>query len=270
MLFHRLPHAAGPTGVVPMAKHQLLAVFGGAALVVAVLLYGLGYTLVRSLELGVPGSTPASSTSDPLQRRDAIAAAPMAQVPNDAGMTPGVAISLPPATPLPSPTDVGASEVPTGYPHTPLGAAAQLAAIEVRVLTAMSLPVAVDVYHGWALPGGVGATDWSQTRNVASFLTHARQSSNVKDPGMRVSVTPVAIQIKGTDGPDWTVACVLDVRATSTADARMGYGTCERLQWVDGRWMIGPGTPPAAAPSTWPRSEASVKAGWQPLVSHPA
>ena len=47
--------------------------------------------------------------------------------------------------------------------------------------------------------------------------------------------------------------CVLlDVRASIVADARIGYGHCERMQWIGGRWMLAPGTPPAKAPSVWP------------------
>ncbi len=126
------------------------------------------------------------------------------------------------------------------------------------------------MYRDWALPGGVGAADWSQTRNVQSFLTHARQSSNVLDPGTLVSVTPAAVQIKGTDGPDWVVACVLlDVRAALAEEARMGYGTCERLQRTGDRWLIGPGTPPTAA-ATSPRTPASPTARTPPAASSSA
>jgi hypothetical protein len=269
-MFRHPPRPASAAEVVPLSKHQLLAVLGVLAVVGGVLLYGLGYTLVSSFAAR-PGSSNAAvavgQDADPSQRRDLIAAAPMAAVAEDAGMTPGVAISLPPETRLPAASSVGPSGVPSGFPHTPEGAAAQLAAIEVRVLSAMSLPLAVGVYRDWALPGGVGATDWSQTRRVQSFLTHARQSSNVLDPGTLVSVTTAAVQIKGTDGPDWAVACVLlDVRAALKNEARMGYGTCERMQWTSDRWLIGPGAPPAAAPSTWPGSDASVEAGWQPVT----
>ena len=64
-----------------------------------------------------------------------------------------------------------------------------------------------------------------------------------------------------------TVACVLlDVRAALKNEARMGYGTCERMQWSGDRWLIGPGVPPAQAPSTWPGSDASVQAGWLPVT----
>jgi len=272
-MFRRRPPVPASSGeVVPLSRTQLLGVLAGLLMVGGVLLYGLGYTLVSSFSAG---SAPegvlsnAHADADPAQRRDTIAAAPMATVAEDAGITPGVAISMPPAVRLPAASTVGATGVSSGFPRTPEGAAAQLAAIEVRVLSAMSLPLATEVYRDWAMPGGVGATAWSQTRNVQSFLTHARQSSNVLDPGTLVSVTPSAIQIKGVDGPDWVVACVLlDVRAALRAEARMGYGTCERMQWTGDRWLIGPGAPPVPAPSTWPGSDASVEAGWQPVASN--
>lgn len=270
MLHRRPPRPESSAEVVPLSRTQLLGVLAGLLLVGGVLLFGLGYILVSSFS---PGTAPdivlnnAHQDGDPAQRRDVIAAAPMARVAQDAGITPGVAIALPPALRLPAATTVGVSGVPSGFPRTPEGAAAQLAAIEVRVLAAMSLPLATEVYRDWAMPGGVGAADWSQTRNVQSFLTHARQSSNQLDPGTLVSVTPAAIQIKGVDGPDWVVACVLlDVRAALKAEARMGYGTCERMQWTGDGWLIGPGAPPSPAPSTWPGSDASVEAGWQPVA----
>ena len=272
MFRRRPPRLARSAEVVPLSRTQLLGVLAGLLLVGGVLLYGLGHTLVSSFS---EGSAPdgvlssAHAEADPPRRRDVIAATPMATVAQDAGLTPGVAISLPPAIRLPAATTIDVSGVPSGYPRTPEGAAAQLAAIEVRVLSAMSLPLATEVYRDWAMPGGVGAADWSQTRNVQSFLTHSRQSTNQLDPGTLVSVTPAAIQIKGTDGPDWVVACVLlDVRAALKAEARMGYGTCERMQWTGDRWLIGPGAPPVPAPSTWPGSDASVEAGWQPVASN--
>ena len=64
------------------------------------------------------------------------------------------------------------------------------------------------------------------------------------------------------------LACVLlDVRATITAEARIGYGYCERMQWQPagqgGRWMIAPGAPAATAPSTWPGTDIAFRAGWR-------
>ena len=269
-MFRRPTPPTSTAEIAPLSRSQVLGVLGVLVLLVGVLLYGLGYTLVSSFS-STPSSSDAQakveSVSDARQRRDLIAAAPMAPVPEGAGMTPGLAINLPPAIRLPGPTKVGARGVQSGFPHTPEGATAQLMAIEVRVLSAMSLPLATEIYRDWALPGGVGAAGWSQTRNVQSFLTHARQSSNLLGPGTLVSVSPAGMQIKGTDGPDWVAACVLlDVRAALKNEARMGYGTCERMQWDGDRWLIGPGAPPAPAPSTWPGSDASVEAGWQPVT----
>lgn len=152
----------------------------------------------------------------------------------------------------------------SGFPHSPEGAVGQLAAIEVRVVESMSIPVTHDLYDAWALPGGVGATDWELTGHVRAFLTAAGTTGNTKDATVLVTATPAAGQVKGTDGPDWVLACVLlDVRVAIVTDARLGYGHCERMQWSDGRWLIGPGTPPATAPSTWPGSDLAIRAGWR-------
>ena len=160
---------------------------------------------------------------------------------------------------------MGPADVPTGFPPTPQGALGQLAAIDTTVLTAMSIEHTGAVHQAWALPGAPGVEQWAMTGNVQAFL--AASGSPTLDDISVVTVAPVAGQVKGTDGDDWTVACVLlDVRATITAFARIGYGHCERMQWHDdgqgGRWMIAPGAQPALAPSTWPGSQAAVDAGW--------
>ena len=112
-------------------------------------------------------------------------------------------------------------------------------------------------------PGGPAFENWELTRNVQSFLTSAKQSGTEKDITTLVSVTPAAAIVKGTDGSDWAVVCVLaDVRAAITVESRMGYGWCQRMQWIDGRWMIAAGAAPAAAPSVWPGSALAIDAGW--------
>ena len=199
--------------------------------------------------------------------RDYLAAEPMLQVAAGAASTPSVAAELGPTMTLPAATSVGAVGVASGFPQTPEGAVAQLAAVEVTVVEAMSIPVAHQVHAAWSLPGGVTASEWAMTRNVQSFLTNAGGLGNTKDDSVFVSASPAAGQIKGVDGPDWVLACVLlDVQATIVTDARIGYGHCERMQWTDGRWMIAPGTPPAPAPSVWPGSELALQAGWRTLT----
>lgn len=260
------------------SRSRLLAALaaGVAAgmLFVAGLVLALYYGL-KSADADTPvpatTSTPTTTGSGP-GYRDQAAAAPMLQVtPDDARRgTPaavaGPVIDVPPAT------GAGPVQVPTGFPRTPEGALAQLAAIETTVLQAMSIPQANDVHAQWALPGAPDAANWPLTKNVQSFLASADQGQS-KDPTVAVTATPVAGQVKATDGPDWVVACaLLDVRATITAEARIAYGYCERMQWhpeptrentAGGRWMIAPGTPAATAPSTWPGTEIAFKAGWR-------
>ncbi len=216
--------------------------------------------------------------------RDLVAARPMMSVtPQDARRGVPAAVAGP-VIDVPAATGPGVEGVPTGFPHTPQGAVGQLAAIETTVLQGMSIGQTTTVYQQWALPGGVGATRWAMTQNVQSFLGSAGQGQT-KDLAVVVTATPVAGQVKGTDGPDWVLACVLlDVRATVTTEARMGYGYCERMQWTlhtgdpagmgaqvgtrtRGGWMIAPGAPAAPAPSTWPGTELSFAAGWHTWVT---
>jgi hypothetical protein len=254
-------------------RWRLLATLGAAATTALALLAGLvlavGYALSPATAQQVP-AIPGSPTP-PVQGqayRDQVAAAPMLTVPADAASTPEIATVVGPAMTVPVATTAGPAGVASGFPHTPEGAVAQLAAIEVTVVDAMSIPVTHQVYDAWAMPGGVGAANWAMTGHVSSFLTAAGDPGNAKDGSVLVSATPVAAQIKGSDGPDWVLGCVLlDVHATIVTDARIGYGHCERLQWTEDRWMIAPGAPPAAAPSTWPGSDLSIRAGWRTWTS---
>ncbi|NNM47771.1 hypothetical protein [Knoellia koreensis] len=278
-------------------RRRLLAVLAAATISAVLLLTGLGYAIHFALtpaEQATPvpaelthgnppsgirpdGSPAAGLTRD--ERRDRIAAAPMPPAP------PADAQPAPPATQLADPitippaTTAGPAMVPSGFPRTPEGAVAQLAAIETTVLQAMSIPVVHAVHEQWALPGGVGPGEWSLTGHVRSFLGAARMGAE-KDLRTVVMATPAAAQVKGTDGPDWVLACVLlEVRAVIESEARIGYGHCERMRWqpidtddpnqtgtAGGRWMIAPGDPPAVAPSTWPGSEPAIAAGWKTWV----
>ena len=254
-------------GVWPQWKLYLLVI---AALTTAMaLFFGLGLALWATI-LPTP-NTPAPVTPAPVTGvvrgdawRDQLAAQPMLQVPAAAASTPGVSTELAPVLVVPVADAVGPAGVPTGFPHTAEGAVAQLAAIEVTVVEAMSIPTAHEVHAAWSLPGGVSASEWAMTRNVQVFLTTVGDQGNAKDDSVLVTATPAAGQVKGTDGPDWVLACVLlDVRAAVATTARIGYGHCERMAWHDGRWQLAPGTAPAKAPSTWPGSDLALQAGWR-------
>jgi hypothetical protein len=254
-------------------RRRLLMILAAVALMILSLIFGL-ITAVHHAATQVwrTDGTRADPTMSAGQQRprpasrDAIAAEPMLQVqPGDSRPTALAAIAGP-VMEIPPSTHAGLAGVPAGFPHTSEGAVGQLAAIEATVLQGMSLPHTNDVYQRWALPGGVGVERWPMTANVQAFLT-AAQMGDEKDMTASIVAVPAAGHIKGVDGPDWLVACVLlNVRATITVDARMGYGYCERMQWHGGRWMIAPGTPPATAPSTWPGGELSIKAGWRSWI----
>lgn len=262
----------------PWTRQRLLLSLATAGLLAIAALLGVTLALAQTLWAG---SWPAASTSstgghpgstDPIPVsaevpgssavRDRIAAAPMMSLPSEAANRPDPALT--PAPPLRVPAAVngrGPAGIPT-FPHTYPGAVAQLAAIDVAVLEAMSIPHTREVHDAWVLPGGPAMDSWDLAANVAAFLRSSRQGA-AKDAATLVRVRPVGAMVKGTDGPDWLVACVLlDVSATIRAEARMGWGHCARMQWMDGRWQIAPGEPPVLAPSAWPGSKAAVAAGW--------
>lgn len=265
-------------------RRRLLLVLVTVAAVGSLLLAGLGYTVARTVApaspagaAAVPTSVTPSATLQPagatVADREGIAAAPMPAVDPADARPPGSGTASAPtsaavsAIVVPSPTRTGPAGVATGFPHTAEGAVGQLAAIESSVLQTMSLAHAREVHRGWALPGAVAAADWALVADVQAFLD-ASQMGGEKDPATVVVATPASGLVKGFDGPDWVLGCVLmQVRATITTEARMGYGHCDRLQWAKGRWMVAPGAEPALAPSTWPGSPASVRAGWRPWVT---
>ena len=259
----------------PWTRQRLLLALATAGLLVTAALLGVALAVGQAF---VAGSWPAASTESQADAtttapglaggsgssavRDRIAAAPMVSLPSEAATRPDPALT--PAPPMRVPDAVngrGPAGVPV-FPHTYSGAVAQLAAIDVAVLEAMSIPHTAEVHAAWVLPGGPAMDTWDLAANVAAFLRSSRQGA-AKDESTLVRVRPVGAMVKGTDGPDWLVACVLlDVSATIRAEARMGWGHCARMQWTDGRWQIAPGAPPAAAPSAWPGSKAAVAAGW--------
>lgn len=256
----------------PWSRARLQAVLIGLVAIAVVLVGGVAILMASSLRptLIVDGGAPpggglgAPPSAHP---RDDIAAAPMPSLDPADATRPDPAFT--PAPPIRLPNAVegrGPAGVPV-YGHNAEGAVAQLAAIDVAVLEAMDIAYTGEAHRDWVIPGGPGLEEWDLTVNVAAFLRGARQGS-VKDAATTVTVTPAGGLVKGTDGPDWVLACVLlDVRATIRADYRMGWGHCARMQWSDGRWQIAPGTPPAPAPSAWPGSKAALAAGWLTWVS---
>lgn len=270
------------------SRNRLLAILASAGVVALFLVAGFGYAVFLAIHSAVTGTSPGeqptltsqqmnSDTALGEEHRDQIAAQPMLAVDADAMKPTTPTTHLAKSIEIPEATSTGPDDVPTGVPHTPQGAIGQLAAMSQTVLSSMSVSTAHHVYDDWAMPGGVGADEWQMTANVTSFLGAAGMGPNMST-GATVSAIPAGAQVKGTDGPDWTVACVLfEVDATISSQSSIGYGTCERMQWnpdssseAGGRWMIAPGTPPMPAPNTWPGSALALKAGWLTWSTAPA
>jgi len=252
----------------PWSRTRLLAMLGG--LVVAVVLAFVGGGLAvwhatmgaRPADVSIDESP--SAPVDARPNRDDIAAAAMPSVDPQAAFHPDPATAPGGSIAVPQPTVLdGPAGVPTGFPHTDEGAVGQWVAIVQTVLESMSLPRTREIHDAWVRPGGPAVAQWTLTRNVTSFLTSARQGGDEKDLTTVVSATPAAGLVKGGDGPDWAVVCVLlDVQAWIKTESRMGYGLCSRMEWSDGRWQVASGAEPAAAPSAWPGSNAAVAVGW--------
>lgn len=263
---HRSPQTQ--VAVAPWGRTRLLGMFGGLGLTVVVTLVGGGLAIWQAAARD-PQQTPAASEqhtppTDRRSSRDQIADAAMPTLDPQAAFHPDPAATPAGAIVVPQPMNLdGPAGVPSGFPKTHEGALGQWAAIAQTVLESMSLPRTGEVHAAWVQPGGPGLEQWTVTRNVTSFLAAARQGGDEKDLTTVVSAAPAAGVVKGGDGPDWAVVCVLlDVHAWIKTESRMGYGLCSRMEWVDRRWQVAAGPEPAPAPSAWPGSKSAVAAGW--------
>ena len=255
-------------------RGRLLLMLGVALLVVVVLVAGVvfagTYAVTGAPQDGGTGSIPVQSpggSRPAVAGRDEIAAAPMLQVDRQASLPTTPAAVAGPTMQIPPATGVGPAGVATGFPRTPEGAVGQLAAIGTAVLQGMSIPYTNDVYTDWALPGGVGMEQWPMTGNVQAFLDAARIRSGGRHGGdgdrRTGRRTGQRCRRPGLGGR---------LRAVRSArhDHRRGpdgiRATANGCSGSNGRWMIAPGASPARAPSTWPGSELSIRAGWRTWV----
>lgn len=250
---------------------RLQMLLGGAVVVVLGLLFGAGWSVVTMLTGDPAGDSSAGSGSGSGQSaEDRLADKALPTAPVEAAQ-PGGDLSTGKTSILqiPPPMQVGDVGVATGYPHTPQGALAQMAAIDSTALSSASVQVAQDVISKWAAPGGPTAETWSVVQGVADLLGSAGLSADARN-GITIGVEPKMGFIKGTVGSDFVVPCV-DFIITATLPGgqsqQVAAADCQRMVWQNdpagGRWLIGPGEEPSPAPSLWPGSQASVDAGYQ-------
>jgi hypothetical protein len=172
---------------------------------------------------------------------------------------------------IPAPTRIGAANVPTGFPHTPEGALAQLIAIDQSAIAPASVRTAQLVIDNWATPGGPTAATWSGVEAVATMLSSAALPADGAG-GLSLTVEPAMGFIKGIVGGDFVVPCVdfvITAAVNGATAQRIAAADCQRMVWSEDRWVIGPGEEPAPAPSLWPGTQESFDAGYQWLEVTP-
>ncbi|WP_231851639.1 hypothetical protein [Modestobacter italicus] len=255
----------------------MVTLLAGAGLAVAVLAAGailaVAHAVHPALEhsaaavpAGSSAAVPIAGTADRTPPEDALAARPMPAVAESAAH-PGPVSDRDPGAPivLPSATSTGPAGVPSGFPHTPEGALAQLAAIDQSALQSGSMDGARAVIQEWAVPDGPTTTSWSGAQAVRTLLDAAGLSGG-GSAQFAVVLTPLMGQIKGSVGPDFVVPCVdfeLDVTLQQTA--RGAIADCQRMVWRTDRWLIGPGDEPAVPPSVWPDTDLAISVGYRDL-----
>lgn len=280
----RVQRALTPTAAEPWQRGKLIAVLAAALAAGVLAVFGIGlaiyYTVTTghrttAAAAGEPGGTGLAtppprptSTADPgttQYAQDRLANKPMPVVDLAAAQPAAVSTRNPGTLVIPTATRTGAAGVPTGFPHTPAGALAQMAAIDQTAMTSGTLSGVRAVITAWSTPGGPTAATWSGVAAMADFLSSAGLSG-AGSSQLTMVVTPVMGLIKGTVGPDFVVPCVdfqFDVTLASTQ--HVAEADCERMVWDGTRWVIGPGAEPANPPSVWADTDTAIAVGYRDL-----
>lgn len=248
-------------------RRRLQILLGGGVAVVLGVLAG-GAWSVASVVTG--GSDVVDSSNGVMQSaQDQLASKQLPDAPLEAAQPGSLSSGETGTLEIPAPMEVGEMGVATGFPHTPEGALAQLAAIDSTALTSASVRGAQDVIAHWAAPGGPSPEGWSGVQAMAALLESAGMTSDAQN-SITIAAEPKMGYIKGTVGDDFVVPCIdFIVTATILTGTQTGQpqqvaaADCQRMVWRDDRWVIGPGEEPAPAPSLWPGSQASFDAGYQ-------
>ena len=248
---------------------RLLAVTVVTALVALAILAGLVLAVVGALNEHESDATgaerQAAAPSANLSQQDALAAAPMPTADPEDALPGPVSSQAAGVLEVPRATGIGPADVPTGFPRTPEGALAQLAAIDVTAMQTGSMDGVRRVIAAWAAPGGPTPQTWSGVDGMADLLS-AAGLSGAGSPRLAIVVRPVMGLIKGTVGEEFAVVCVnFEFTVTVEETSRIAIADCQRMAWTGDRWVIGAGPEPAPAPSVWPGTDAAIAAGWRDL-----
>ena len=244
-------------------RRRVQFLLGIVVVVVLALVVGGAWSVVNML---TGSSTSDGVGSDSAQSaHDQLADKELSEAPVEAAQPGSLSSGETGTIEIPPPTEVGEVGVATGYPRTPEGALAQLAAIDTTALASASVRVAQDVIKEWAAPGGPTAESWSGVEAMAALLESAGMSSEASS-SLTIAVEAKMGFIKGTVGDDFVIPCIdfiVTATPTSGQPQQVAAADCQRMVWQDHRWVIGEGAEPAPAPSLWPGSQASFDTGYQ-------
>jgi hypothetical protein len=224
-----------------------------------------------------PAALPAEAGDWDLAAETALATRPMLALPEQA-QAPQPLAAHPASAALRLPAASGEiAGIPAGFPNTPEGAVAALAALTTKGLAGADPQFYARTYQALATPGSpTPDLAWLTTR-LRAIRSGAGMPPTGAVAGLTITWRPVQAQIKGvTDGGRYAVVCVLG-QLSADYEGRMvayGLGDCQAMRWVatepasgaTGQWLISPGAAAAPAPDAWPGSQDSVNAGYLELV----
>jgi hypothetical protein len=178
------------------------------------------------------------------------------------------AASAPIRLPAPAPA-AGGGLVPRGFPASPEGALAQLAALTDAGLQGGDPQAYAVVYAAVAGPAAPPVAATPLYRGLVEIRARAGLPAAGAVAELLFEWAPTSGLIKGTtDRGRYVVACVLGQLDAGTGGRVIssGAGDCQALRWVDGRWEISPGPAAAPAPLAWPGSKEAARVGYRALT----
>jgi hypothetical protein len=196
-----------------------------------------------------------------------LATRPMARLP-EAVAWPHALSEATAGTPITLPPAVGTTgAVPSGFPATPEGALAQLAAL-TRVGLEGGDPQRYRLaYESVALPAAPAVETARLYRDLVRVRGRVAGLPRTGPvPGLVFTWTPTSGLVKGTtDGGRYAVVCVLGELVTGIhgQSVASGAGDCQAMRRTGDQWRISPGPAVAPAPLAWPGSAEAVRAGYR-------
>lgn len=201
------------------------------------------------------------------QLESALATRPMLDFPDQAAL-PQTLATRPSAPRMVLPAGSRAGRwVPEGFPGTPEGAAAQLAALLEVGLRDVNPTDFAAAYRSVSLPGAPDPASTPLGRDIASLYGQAVTAASDPAP-LSSRWQPAGALIKGqADSGRFVVACVLgELQVVKTGSASAGTGDCQAMRWTGRDWRISPGPAAARPPIVWPGSDAFIQAGYRPTT----